>query len=59
MFWVCDSGRRLGNFLLGLVCILDGMVLMLTLGCVGTHWQFRYMAAQELRRLKKTTAGTP
>ena len=53
MFWLTSPGRRVSNFILGLVCILDGMVLVLTLGYVGTHWQFSYLAAQELRRLKK------
>lgn len=53
LFWVTSKNMRVSNFGLGFMCLLDGLVLILSFGFIGSSFQWHYASRRELRLLAK------
>jgi hypothetical protein len=57
MFWFSHSQMRLHNFIMGFICLIDALVMICSLGFVGTRFQFMFACHMELKKLNKIKEG--
>jgi hypothetical protein len=57
MIWFSHPQMRLQNFIMGFICLLDAMIMICSLGFVGTSFQFTFACHMELKKLNRIKEG--
>jgi hypothetical protein len=54
LFWFTTKSMWSSNLGLGFMCLLDGLVLIISFGLIGSSFQWHYAARRELRIINKS-----